>query len=451
MPEMRPHPSPTPERFVAGTRPPDQGEGSAAMEPRSEGVQEVLGRIPPWTVRYGISAILLFILLLLGLAALIRYPDTISAPGVLTSADPPRTVLVRNDGKLASIGVQDGQPVAKGQLIAAVESAARAVDIDSLRASLPRLEVVINDERLLVPAMPDLRLGEGQADYDELRNISDELRYWRSEGFRAQRNANLREKIMLYGRLVRSAEAQLSIGRRKQANSISEIRIDSSLASKGVISATDLRKKQNDFMDQEVALSNLGRAADQNRINALELEVQLLELLHADSLHERGLLEGARTRIAALRTFLDGWRLNYGLEAPIAGRVHFKRPLATGQAMKAGTELFAISPPAPVYVFDAAVPTVGAAKIRAGQRAYISLDGYPAQEFGKLIGSVTSVTEVSDAGGYRTMVTLPSSLITSFQRSVAYKPEMKGVAYIITQDRSILGRIIDKLRVVNPP
>ena len=62
------------------------------VELRSDGVQEVLGRIPPWTIRYGITVIFGLILLLLLLAWLIRYPDVIVAKGVLTSLDPPREV-----------------------------------------------------------------------------------------------------------------------------------------------------------------------------------------------------------------------------------------------------------------------------------------------------------------------------------------------------------------------
>ena len=49
-----------------------------SIELRSEGVQELMGRIPSWTVRYGISVIALVVVLLLGLAALIRWPDVVA-------------------------------------------------------------------------------------------------------------------------------------------------------------------------------------------------------------------------------------------------------------------------------------------------------------------------------------------------------------------------------------
>jgi hypothetical protein len=38
------------------------------------------------------------------------------------------------------------------------------------------------------------------------------------------------------------------------------------------------------------------------------------------------------------------------------------------------------------------------------------------------------------------------SLTTSFNRTLAFRPEMKGPVEVVTRDRSLLGRMVDRLR-----
>jgi hypothetical protein len=44
------------------------------------------------------------------------------------------------------------------------------------------------------------------------------------------------------------------------------------------------------------------------------------------------------------------------------------------------------------------------------------------------------------------MVELPQGLTTSFNHTLAFRPEMKGQVEVVTRDRSLLGRMVDRLR-----
>lgn len=68
------------------------------------------------------------------------------------------------------------------------------------------------------------------------------------------------------------------------------------------------------------------------------------------------------------------------------------------------------------------------------------------EEFGRLVGAVRSVALLPGAEGYRVQIDLPDGLTTSFHRTLPFKPEMKGQVEVVTKDRSVLGRIFDKLR-----
>ncbi len=70
------------------------------LEIRSEEVQEILDRIPNWTIRWGITLIFVLLLMALFLAWLIRYPDTIQGPVTLTTQTPPVKLVSQTSGTL---------------------------------------------------------------------------------------------------------------------------------------------------------------------------------------------------------------------------------------------------------------------------------------------------------------------------------------------------------------
>ena len=84
----------------------------------SEEVQEILGRIPGWVIRWGIVVLFCLFLLIMGITYLVRYPETISAPIVLTTLNPPADLIARSSNKIEHILVKDGDSVAKDEVIA---------------------------------------------------------------------------------------------------------------------------------------------------------------------------------------------------------------------------------------------------------------------------------------------------------------------------------------------
>ena len=52
---------------------------------RSEEVQEIMGRVPPWIERWGITVIALLLVVILAGAALFPYPDTLTGRFIFLS------------------------------------------------------------------------------------------------------------------------------------------------------------------------------------------------------------------------------------------------------------------------------------------------------------------------------------------------------------------------------
>lgn len=84
----------------------------------SDEVQEIMGRIPGWVVRWGISVIFSIFITLLGVAYFFKYPEVVTSSIVLTTTNPPTELIARSTGKVEHILVENGQSVLPNELIA---------------------------------------------------------------------------------------------------------------------------------------------------------------------------------------------------------------------------------------------------------------------------------------------------------------------------------------------
>ncbi|UVS07409.1 hypothetical protein NXY26_17270 [Parabacteroides distasonis] len=86
------------------------------IELRSEEVQEVMGQVPAWIVRWGITLLFLVVVTLLVGSCFFKYPDVITADMTLTGQHPATAVVTRAAGKIQELLVRDNRPVRQGGL-----------------------------------------------------------------------------------------------------------------------------------------------------------------------------------------------------------------------------------------------------------------------------------------------------------------------------------------------
>ena len=413
---------------------------------RSESVQEILGRMPHWMIRYGISVLFGLLILLVLLSWFIRYPDAVVGRGVLTTADPPRSLVAHSAGKLALLSFEDGAQVQAGDLLAVVESAADPAAMDTLGDLLRSAQLVLDSGAVSLPALPELQLGEAQGEYAELRAAIAELVRWNTDMLRHQRDAQAQARIALMRRMIATAEAQVTWSAKKMVNSRIEAGIDTALAAKGFVHASEFRRKQNEFIDQQLQYVNLEKAAQQQRMSLLELEAAFAEQLRQDGEHAQELQDRARTSIARLSASRSAWAFSQEMRAPVSGRLHLNGRMALHDPIRQGDTLLQVAPGDVHHVFEAFLPVEGSGQVAMGAKVFVQLDAFPANEYGRLIGTVRSLAVMPSRGGYRIVVELGNDLVSSYGKDLPFTPAMPGVAEVIMRDRSILQRIIDRVR-----
>lgn len=106
------------------------------IELRSEEVQEVMNRIPPALLRYGIAVLLGIIILLFAGSACFSYPDTVDAEFTLTTQTPPAYIIAKNSGRIEQVYVNNKQLVGKGTLLGVIGNVARTEDMLYLRGRM---------------------------------------------------------------------------------------------------------------------------------------------------------------------------------------------------------------------------------------------------------------------------------------------------------------------------
>ncbi len=80
-----------------------EGDLGGSIELRSEEVQEVLGAVPPWILRWGITTLFVIVVVLLLGCWFFKYPDTIQASMTLTGEMPPANIVAKTTGRIKEI------------------------------------------------------------------------------------------------------------------------------------------------------------------------------------------------------------------------------------------------------------------------------------------------------------------------------------------------------------
>lgn len=87
-------------------------------------------------------------------------------------------------------------------------------------------------------------------------------------------------------------------------------------------------------------------------------------------------------------------------------------------------------------------------KIRTGQPVNLKFDSYPYLKFGLVRGVVGKISSVPKGEGYEVEIQLPGRLITTLGKELEFSQELKGSAEIVTEDISLLSRILGPVKAV---
>ncbi len=425
---------------------PIQNPQNIRLNERQE-IEAIIGNPPGWTLRWGVTVLLAGFFLLLLFSYFIKYPDVVLAKAVLTTQNPPIRLAASADAKISQLLVHNGQQVQKGELLAIMDNPAELDDVKKLQSFLGQMaenQVVILPNSKLPSG---LQLGSLQAAFSRFAQAYNDLGYLLVQDINYQKINNLRKQIAEILRLNESLKRQENILKEEVGLARNNLERDSTLLARNSLSQLEFEQSQSYYLQKRRELESLRSGVTQNALRIEQIRGQMLDLQknQSDDLSSKRLAFEAETK--RLQGELDQWKETWLIEAPIGGEVALTRAWSEQQYVRKGEEILTIVPnEAAGKVFaKALLPYQSSGKVGPGMKAHLRLDGFPYQEYGMLSGEVEYISTVPNEQGYEMGISLPENLTTNYEKPIQFRQEMQGTARIITEDKSLLSRLLNKI------
>ncbi|WP_419545849.1 HlyD family secretion protein [Odoribacter laneus] len=419
------------------------------IELRSEEVQEVMGHMPSWILRWGITLFFVIILTLLIGSFFFRYPDTITATMTLTSDNPAVQIIARANGRLTSLYIEDKQKVGSGDYLAVIENTAVTEDILQLRNTLIPIVNEPDTALLFFNAERELKLGNAQSLYTNfLRSLYD-FKNYKVLNYYPQKINSLRKQIGKYEVYHRNLIGQLQIQQEQYEIGKKQYDRDSILFEEGILAAADLEVTRTQLLQKRTVYEQLKASIDNLQIQIGDLEADILDYELQQAEKEKVLYQNYSVAAEQLLNEINNWELNYVLKASVSGIVSFTQIRYVNQYVTANEIVFNIVPGEKEQLIGKAMlPAQRSGKVKVGQRVIIRFTSYPDQEFGIVKGQVSSISLVPNQNNYMIEILLPDGLHTNYKKELPFSPEMEAQADIITDDLRLIERFFMPLKKI---
>ena len=434
-------------------------ENKHQIELKHEAIHELLGNPPGWLTRWGITVFFCVIVALLVGCYFFQYPDTVTAPVVITTEHPVAWIIAKGSGNIDSLYVSDKAKVKKKQIIATLESAAKHEDIRAIKSQvddLRRSQPGWNGKDTIVCHWEEgLQAGELQDVLFQLQKMIRDYNIFCREQLHSKKIKSLTYELGEQRNYLDYVKQQTHIQRQNLQFIHNQFQRDSTLYAKQMLTAAEYEKAQQQFLAGKMQLNQSFLGVNNAEVNIGRIEQSLRECQsehNAELDSRRTNLQGA---IDKMSTSIDIWEQTYLLSSPIDGIVSFSNYWSKNQFVKQGEKTFAIIAEMPGEIIGKCVlPVNGIGKVSIGQRVNIKLDGYPYMEYGMLQGKVKDISSVptdvaTTEGAQRFVVaeiSLESRLVTTYRKELPFTGEMSGVSEILTKEMSLLEHFINPLR-----
>ncbi|WP_299679483.1 HlyD family efflux transporter periplasmic adaptor subunit [uncultured Dokdonia sp.] len=418
------------------------------IELRSEEVQEILTRPPNWMIRWGSALFLGLIVLLLAISWFLEYPDIITSQAIITTQVPPQKEVARSSGRFSAILVDDRQEVYKGQTLAVIENTANHEDVYKLKATLDTISLQGDSFYFPYTEMPLFTLGNIESDYALF--VNNYILYELNKEYQPFSNQAIANRISIseQNRRLKFAESQRQLNKTELELAKKEKVRYEELYKNGVISTSEIERRRIEYSQVERNFKNLDASISQLRegISGAQSTSKGTEI--SGIREEKTLLIGVIQSLNQLKKSIKDWELTYALTSKLDGEVSFLDFWSENQTVNAGDVVFTVIPKdGSEYVAKLKTPAQNSGKVKVGQDVIIRLENYPDTEFGTIEGKIEKISVIADADGmYAVDVSMPKTLITTFDKEIEFQQEMRGSGDIVTEDLRLIERFFYQLR-----
>lgn len=415
-------------------------------------VLEIMETPPSPTLRWTYWLIILF----LALASLWAYVGTIDivvvARGKMVPDGQLKVVQAADAGRVAEISVKNGDLVAAGDHLLALDREDQSGNLEALERALAQHRADELMHAALLTSDPAAAF-DGQAIAEpELRRATQQLLI--------ERYASHQSELRQLGEAQQSLRSEQSTVRIQMAQLEQTIPLlkqqmlsSGTLGDEGNTSQSAILQLRSDFVAKQAE-----QEAAKERLNQIERQIAQVGA-QRDALvgqFRAGAAEAQRlasSQIAQLEFDIreqERLAARKILSAPVAGYVHDLEVHTVGAVVTAGQQLLSIIPTDLPLIAEIAIENKDIGFASEGDPAELKLDAFPFTRYGVLQGTLTSIgrsTEEVDGQGavFKATVELSQQEMTAGETTVPLTPGMTLSADIKTGERRIAEYFLSPL------
>ena len=416
----------------------------------SEPVQEIIGTVPSWIIRWGITVITAVYTLIAMGCCIIRFPQTLRASISIVTTNPPSRLEARHTGIIDTITVINGQAVRQGDLIVLLKTPAVYEDIITVKSFTDSVKYNSLSKIAYDPIFTKtLHLGDLQDKWTEFVSLAKEYHLYRDLGRIEKQQMLLSEQIRHneeYFDLLQSQRTFLE----KDANlQMISLQRDSILWSKGLIAPAEYETGQQACLSKLSGLASFDATLKSAAFNILALEHSLYELDIRRREKEDGFDLRCSRILSELTTQIATWTEQYAIIAPFDGIVSLQDFWGPGQNVRTGDILTSVVPDTEAKTEGRMkVSSVNFGQVALGQSVNVRLNGFPYIEYGILKGVISKISQVPEKlpdGSviYNVEVSFPGGLVSTYRKRFPFIQDMDGEAEIIIRDQKLVEHFIE--------
>lgn len=406
-------------------------------------IQEIITKMPSNLILYGNILLFIIIGIIIMLGYFVKYPDIIVSQAIVTTSIPPQKIYSKVTSKIDSIFVHNQQKIQPNQPLLILTSSADYESVYYLKTILDTLDIQGDISDFILKESTNWVLGDIEHYFSEFE--TNYLRYQLYKKLKPLSNDEFTDNKSVFelNNQLKELNLQHTIHGSELYIKRNKLQRSKQLFDKGIISALEFEKEQVEFLNAEGNLKEYDLQKSRLNSSISSARNKYKSTIIEKATNDVNLYKEALQSLQNLKRSIKDWELIFVLQSDISGNISFLDNWTSYQILKENSLIFTVIPDKPSQIIaKLKTPLKNSGKIKMGQKVIITLLNYPEEEFGSLIGYITSISSIPDDDGlYFIHVALPERLITTYHTEIEFKQEMTGSAEIITDDQRLLEKI----------
>jgi multidrug resistance efflux pump len=145
-----------------------------------------------------------------------------------------------------------------------------------------------------------------------------------------------------------------------------------------------------------------------------------------------------------LHTKIQDWELGNLMVSPISGRLDRSQFWSKNQLISNGDVIAMVIPEDPIEIICRAIANVQSiSKLKKGQRVLMKLDGFNAQQFGSVEGTINSISTIPYGEDYQVKINLTNKLVTMDNVEIPLIQGLTGIAEVVIDESRLIKKLLN--------